>query len=805
MFSIFRRFIQRKLRSRIQLHIALLLTVIFSIAIITSWLTLRDSFDQFERNSITQDISRLELWLNKELEGIERFASDYAPWDDTYYFANGTNPQFLEDNFTPDVFENINIDIFAVINRAGELHHGIQQFNNGDDAIRFDNLTDEMERWLVQRPIISSAQQLSKAAFVQQLSKTVGVINFFEGTAVLIAASPILTSEFVGPSVGTLLLVRILDSNRIAADDPMNGRSWKLYTAEAGKATELGFTQLGDKLQFAKELVGINDEGMTVLSLNSEAQLQSQFNMAIRLNSLNLILMALASLLVLGFVLNRVVLNRLFFFSRRADEIRAGSDHTLRIPHDNRDELDQLAMTVNEMLDALQRTNHQLQYDALHDSLTGLGNRAQLDERLNYTLKLSHVDGEKFAVMIVDLDVFKDINDLHGHAAGDAVLAHVAGIISGWCKLADTAVRLGGDEFAIIRILSSGSLDELTEETNCLRELLFFNHQWEGELLKISASIGIAISDPKNSDETASELLRNADTALYRAKADGRNRVLFFTPDMRELLFERMTLMQELEDAINTNKLMVYFQPILDQHGKPYSIEALVRWNHPERGMIPPDVFIPIAEKSMLIARLDLWVMKTAAESLQRLRQYAPDLVVSVNCSARTLLDTDVTGCILSEMERLQLAPDTLNVELTETALARNETEMVPILERMVQNNIRIYLDDFGTGYSSLSRLNLLPFHYLKVDQSFVKRIEKGEDVITRTIIQMAKSLNKMVVVEGVETESQYKILKQLGADYLQGYLFSRPLPEDELIEWISQFDCGRAGEKLGEASVVTS
>ena len=437
------------------------------------------------------------------------------------------------------------------------------------------------------------------------------------------------------------------------------------------------------------------------------------------------------------------------------------------------------------MLDELQHTNRQLYHDSLHDSLTGLGNRALLNDRLEYTLKLSRIEGEHFALMIVDLDGFKDINDLHGHAAGDDILAKTAVQIIEWCGPADTAVRLGGDEFAIIRIFTAGSVDSLAEDANTLRQALSCVHGWNGELLKVSASIGIAISDPEINDETASELLRNADTALYRAKEEGRDRVSIFTPDMREMLFERMTLMQELEDAIANDKLVLFFQPIVDRHGQACSIEALVRWQHPERGLIPPDNFIPLAEKSLLITHLDVWVIKNACAALKRIRNHAPNLSITVNCSARTLLEKDVTGVLLGEAESHGLPAGTVNIELTETALARSEVEMIPILERMAANGVRLYLDDFGTGYSSLSRLHLLPFHYLKVDRSFVRRVDKGDQIITRTIIQMTESLNKTVVIEGVERESQREILHRLGADYMQGFLFSRPLPEAELIKWL--------------------
>jgi len=767
---------QHKLRSRTQLYIAALLTIFFIVAIATSWFTLRGSFDQFEKSSISQELSRLELWLNEELESLYRSANDYAFWDDSYLFMQNKNSAYTDENVSIEVFDNLDIDLFAFVTTDGKLFYARQRSESGDGEPELVPPDEKLALWLRTRPVLKTVQQRIDA---------IGVVNHFGDTPILIGAAPILRSDSSGPSNGTLLMLRILDTRRIAQDAPLGGKEWKISEAAADTPVALGITHQENQLHITREMAGINDAGATLISLSSETQLENQFATAMRVNSINLALMVVATLLLLGFVLNRLVLNRVLFFNQRADDIRISGDLALRIPHDDYDELDQLAQTVNEMLDELQHTNRQLYHDSLHDSLTGLGNRVLLNERLEYTLKLSHIEGEPFAIMIIDLDGFKDINDLHGHAAGDAILAQSAIQIINWCGPADTAVRLGGDEFAIIRLITPGGSDTLTEEVNELRAALSCKHLWEEIVLKVSASIGIAISDPERRDETPSDLLRNADTALYRAKEEGRDRVSFYTPDMRQVLFERMTLMQELEDAIANDKLLLHFQPILDREGKPYSVEALIRWPHPERGMVPPDHFIPIAEKSLLITELDLWVIKSTCEALKRLRQHAPTLMVTINCSARTLLEKDVTAILLREMERHHLPSSTVNVELTETALARSEAEMVPILERMAINDVRIYIDDFGTGYSSLNRLHLLPFHHLKVDRSFIRNIDKGDQTITRTIIQMAKSLDKKVVIEGVETESQRQVLEQLGADYMQGYLFCRPLPEEELIKWL--------------------
>ncbi|MCW8974052.1 MAG: EAL domain-containing protein [Gammaproteobacteria bacterium] len=769
--------ISKNLRTRTQITVAILLTLFLIIAMFTSWLTLRKSFDEFERKSITQELSRLELWINEELESLRRSANDYAFWDDTYDFVEGNNPGYTEENIDPDVFDNLDIDAFVIITTQGNIYAEKQRSVNSDGETMLVPINDEFGLWLQKRSVITTVQK----TIVDR-----GIIDHFRNVPIFIGAAPILRSDSSGPSVGTLLMIRIMDSRRIAVDNPLGSKEWEIIESTSDRPITMGLNRSNNDWTITRELAGVKNEGITYISLKSEAQLHEQFSAAIRISSINLALMVIITLILIGYILNCIILNRLLYFSEKAEEIRASGDLGIRIPHDNNDELDHLALTVNGMLDELQDTNRQLYHDSLHDTLTGLGNRALLNERLDYTLKLSRVEGEPFALLIVDLDNFKDINDLHGHAAGDAILARTAIQLIEWCGSADTAVRLGGDEFAIIRILPSNAIEELSSDVDALRAAISGSQDWEGEQLKVSASIGIAISNPETEDETASNLLRNADTALYRAKEDGRNRFCIFTPDMREMLFKRMTLMQELEDAIINDKLTLFFQPTLDHQGKPFSIEALVRWQHPERGLLAPDYFIPIAESSLLITHLDIWVIKAACASLKRLRQYFPDLSMTVNCSARTLFEKDVTATLLSEMGKYGLPESTVNVELTETALARNETEMVPILERMAANEIRIYLDDFGTGYSSLNRLHLLPFHYLKVDRSFVRRIDKGDQTITRTIIQLAKSLEKKVVVEGVETETQREILERLGADYMQGYLFSRPLPEKELIEWLA-------------------
>jgi diguanylate cyclase (GGDEF)-like protein len=423
----------------------------------------------------------------------------------------------------------------------------------------------------------------------------------------------------------------------------------------------------------------------------------------------------------------------------------------------------------------------------ISDPLTHIPNRPYFIDRLESAIESAREEGTLYAVLFVDLDRFKLVNDSLGHAAGDELLIDVAGRLRAGMRSSgrpggqttSVVARVGGDEFAIL-LTHMRNLNEPSIVAARLLERLSEPFYLEGRHVSVSASIGITVGSPESTPET---LLRNADSAMYHAKANGKARFEFFNDAMRELVVARFEIETGLRKAIDTGQLVLYYQPIVSiVDDQICGFEALVRWNHPERGLISPGEFIPIAEESDLIILLGRWILRQScrqmAEWHKKLASHPP-LTINVYVSPRQLGDPRLIEDVEFALAESGLNPDSLSLEVTESSLMENTEQTAATLNRLKAMNIRLEIDDFGTGYSSLSYLRRLPFDMLKIDRSFVNELNAGSGGldIVKAIIEMAHSLRLQVIAEGVETEEQMYLLRQLGCNYVQGFLFSKPVP----------------------------
>jgi diguanylate cyclase (GGDEF)-like protein/PAS domain S-box-containing protein len=414
------------------------------------------------------------------------------------------------------------------------------------------------------------------------------------------------------------------------------------------------------------------------------------------------------------------------------------------------------------------------------DPLTHIPNRLYFVDRLESAIEAARQEGGgPFAVLFVDLDGFKLINDNLGHAAGDEMLIDVAGRLSASVRTSSrrsasrqSAVsRIGGDEFAILLMNSQQESDAATVAARVLHRLSEpFN--FEGHPMFVSASIGIALS---STGSTPEGLLRNADTAMYQAKNNGKGRFEFFNEELRQRVDTRFETETGLRKAIDEGQLVLHYQPIVsDGNGRIHGFEALVRWNHPERGLIPPGEFISIAEESDLILLVGRWVLREAClQAAEWRRRFAPD-----NVSSRQLSNPHLVEDVEAALKQAELKPECLELEMTESSIMGNAEQTLITLNRLKNMGVRLGIDDFGTGYSSLSYLQRLPFDTLKIDRSFVRELNAGKSSIdiVRAILELARSLKLEVIAEGVEIEQQLFRLRNLGCTYFQGFLFSRPV-----------------------------
>jgi diguanylate cyclase (GGDEF)-like protein len=428
----------------------------------------------------------------------------------------------------------------------------------------------------------------------------------------------------------------------------------------------------------------------------------------------------------------------------------------------------------------------QMAHQAFHDPLTGLANRVLFKDRVEQALLRGNRYRRSLAVLFLDLDDFKTVNDSLGHAAGDTLLVEVANRLQSALRTSDTAARLGGDEFAILIEDTAGVADALRLADRIFEELAP-PISIQGKDVLISTSIGVAFSDASRED--ADELLRNADVAMYTAKSKGKRCVELFEPSMYTAVLRRLALKADLQRAIDQNELTLHYQPIIEMASERLAgVEALVRWNHEQRGMIPPSEFIPLAEETGLILPLGRAVLQRACSQARLwLDTLGVPVRVSVNLSTRQLQDPELVNDVAEALASSGLEPNLLVLEITETLLMQETDVIMARLHELKRLGVRIAIDDFGTGYSSLSYLRRFPVDILKIDKTFVDGLNgEGEgEALVRAIIELARALNLQTVAEGIEEVSQLSALQLLGCDYGQGYFYARPLDDAAIARYI--------------------
>ena len=434
---------------------------------------------------------------------------------------------------------------------------------------------------------------------------------------------------------------------------------------------------------------------------------------------------------------------------------------------------------VKEMVEEV----HQL---AFYDSLTGLANRSLLIDRLHIALLTSSRKQQFGAILFIDIDKFKMINDTLGHGLGDMLLKEVANRLKRSVRKVDTVARIGGDEFAIfVENLGQNEEDALRNISRVSEKILATlaqEYNLGSQDYLSSASIGVNLF--YGNDKSVDELINHADMAMYKAKSLGRNRVRFFDIQLQKSVENRAAIETDIRLAIANNQLKLYYQIQMNSDNRPIGAEALIRWIHPERGLIPPSDFIPIAEESALICDLGVWVLNAACKQLAiwKLHEKTSDLILAVNISAVQFKEPDFVEMVKLQIDKHHVNPLNLKLELTESVALESLDLVVAKMSRLKEIGISLSLDDFGTGYSSLSYLKQLPFDQIKIDQQFIANIatDSSDAVMIKTIIGLANNFKMSVIAEGVETDQQLAFLKQYGCNLYQGYFFSKPIPVKE-------------------------
>jgi diguanylate cyclase (GGDEF)-like protein len=453
-----------------------------------------------------------------------------------------------------------------------------------------------------------------------------------------------------------------------------------------------------------------------------------------------------------------------------------------------------LARSRERAIAMVREKTGQLRHQAMHDALTGLPNRLLAIDRVEQMLARARRQQLPVAALYVDIDGFKAVNDTFGHAAGDELLRIVGQRLESVVRGGDTAARLAGDEFVV---LVEGSTLDAGPELVAERLLEVLRQPYEmsdagGRELSVTASIGIALGLRASADE----LLRDADIALYEAKAAGRNRYVLFQSEMQTAVQDRLTLQMDLADALERDELFLLYQPTFDLRSEHIiGVEALIRWRHPERGIVPPMEFVPIAEATGMIVPIGRWVLRRACQQAACWRAQGHDLGMSVNISARQLDTDELIEDVRGALADSGLEACALTLEVTETALMRDPEATATRVRALKQLGVRIAIDDFGTGYSSLAYLRQFPADVVKIDRSFISAIadSKQSKALIHTLVQLGKALEIETLAEGIEDRVQLETLQREQCDHGQGFLFSRPLEVDAVEAFLRSADA-RAG-----------
>jgi diguanylate cyclase (GGDEF)-like protein/PAS domain S-box-containing protein len=446
-----------------------------------------------------------------------------------------------------------------------------------------------------------------------------------------------------------------------------------------------------------------------------------------------------------------------------------------------------------------------INFQAYHDLLTKLPNRALLRDRLSLAISQARRDDEMLAVMFLDLDRFKNINDSLGHMIGDELLQQVSTRLKSCLREGDTLARFGGDEFTLLLPKVGEKREDVSAIANKITTTLKDPFMIDGHELYVSASIGIAMYPQDGNNMEA--LIKHADVAMYHVKGKGKNGFQFYSNDMNTPYFKNLSMETGIHKALLNNEFKLVYQPQINlKTGEIIGVEALLRWQHPEHGIISPSEFIPFAEESGLIVEVGHWVLKSALAELSRWQNAGlPNVRMSINMCARQLAENNIVSIIKRTLTDYSLPPDSLEIEITENTIMDDMDSIVRKLKELSEFGVTIAIDDFGTGYSSLSYLHRLPIQTLKIDRTFLKesRFNKGDNTIVNTIVAMAKGLQLNVVAEGVETQAQLDYLRSIDCHEAQGFLFGKPLPSDVIAQLLIQEPYAMPGASKGNLGTL--
>ena len=778
---------------------------------------MQDKINILEDKYIIENVERTKKEIFKEIEVLDTIVMDWAVWDNSYQFMIDKNPEYIKANLSEDTLNNLKINIMLFIDNKGNLVHGEGYDLQKKESVPID---EALLKYIKDHSLLQNNDVKYRKS---------GIVTLNGKDLILLSICPILTSAGEGPINGYIVLGANFTEKKIADIGEELSSEIKLTFLKDFEYDRKFFDLKDDKIQIDavsdQKIIGraflddIDGKHLLLLSIEKNRDINNIGEAGIKATLWLLLGLFFLFAIIITVILDRGILLRFQELSNDIRKIGEGKDLSVRLKRQNiDDELTDVSNEINGMLGALERsqlflsksesalkksieklqdevlehqkTQEQIKYIAYHDTLTGLPNRNLLNELLVHSITLAERNNKCMAVLFLDIDGFKMINDSKGHGMGDQILQEVAERLLKTLRKSDVIARHGGDEFiVIIEELDNCSGVELIANkiVNCFQEPFHL----ENQDYFLTTSVGVAVYPADG--QTPDMLIKNADIAMYKAKENGKNQYLFCTPVMKDVANEMMELSTNLYRAIEKNELELYYQPQLSCHNNQImGVEALIRWRHPVMGLISPAKFIPIAEKTGLILPIGEWVLRTACQQNKKWQEQGlPKIRMGVNLSLRQFHNNDLLNLVESVLKETKLAPQYLELEITETIAMKEKSYIINTLNAFRQIGVSIAIDDFGTEYSSLSYLKHLPVDRLKVAMQFIRGIgiDHKDEALAKGIIVLAKSIGMNVIAEGVETKEQLEFLKNHNCDEIQGYYFFKPLAEAEMTKLLITYN----------------
>lgn len=816
-----------KLRNKILIAISTAWLLFFILTYIGSRIFLIQSFLALEADRADRDLGRVDQALDQINYSLYTFASDWSHWTDLYNYVKGENTEFVPGNINMTAFVNSNINLMMFWGKDGKLVLGGAVDTDKEQIIGF---YAGLEKYIFPGSVLFDRKDVNK---------DVRGYALLADRIMLIAACAVTDGDKLLPPAGVAIYGRNLDQalvDKIVDTTKVNLKLLLLSDIEKSSKLKNYFDIISNKKipHYSTPVTGallegytlirdINDKPIGMFMMTTPRAIYGTGAKAVNYFLISFVVLGIIFSLLIVWLLRILVIKRLERLDRDVADISAMGNVKQRVDASGNDELSFVSSEINQMLDIIQashdklenrveertqelkKTNIQLQQEiterrsvereliihkehlvrlAHYDNLTSLPNRVFFNEILNKAINHAKRQNKEFAVLFVDLDRFKNINDALGHPIGDLVLKEMGIRFTKLMRAGDILARLGGDEF-IILLNDIGNPKFVIPFAEKLLEASKHPVKIETHEFFISASIGICVFP--NDAQSLEELHKYADMAMYKAKRAGGGTYQFYTEEMNVSAHEHIQMEAALRKAIQNNEFVLHFQPQLNlKDGTIKRVEALIRWESPEHGLISPAKFIPLAEETGLIMPIGEWALKEACRTAKQWQNDGYDPIsIAVNISPKQFRHQDVAQVVTDALKESHLDPKYLEVEITETAVMDNADETIGKLNKISQMGINISVDDFGTGYTSISYLKQFPVSILKIDQHFIKGIPENQDdiAIVSAVLALGHNLGLEIVAEGVETAEQMEFLTEHGCDLIQGYFLSRPLPANKIIQ----------------------